>query len=304
MILDVRDLELLDALAAGGTLQQAADRLFVSQPALSQRLLRMEERLGTAVFDRIGRRLVPNQAGTQLLSRASRILADLAAAEREVRDIARFGDRHLRLAAQCATNVWWLAAVMRDMRKADPDVVVGLRDLGSEDPLEALLTHELDVAVITKLTPLAEHARLTHLMDDEMRAVVAPTHPWAARTYVTASDFTPENLILYDHYDQTRRDPLPLPIPPGARPASVSIVPTLTELVVELVAGGEGVGVLPSWVVAPYVKRGEVATVRVGRRGDHRSWFAAIRVDDDRPHLVDFVARLQARFAQETARSE
>ncbi|WP_051179274.1 LysR family transcriptional regulator [Nocardia concava] len=297
MNLDVRDLELLDALAGGGTLQQAADRLFVSQPALSQRLLRMEERLGTPVFDRVGRRLVPNQAGARLLPRASRILADLAAAEREVGEVARNGDRHIRLSTQCSTTVSWLTPVMREMRKARPDSAIRVVNASDDDLADALLTQLIDVAVLTKLTPAAAQVKLTHLMDDEMLAVVASEHRWATRKYVTGPDFATENLILYDGYDQSRPNALPLPIPPGARPDRITIVPMLTELVVELVAAGEGVGILPSWVIAPYLTRGEVTAVRIGQRGDTRAWYAATRSDDDRAHVLDFVGRLVSHFA-------
>ncbi|GAB0106726.1 LysR substrate-binding domain-containing protein [Nocardia sp. JMUB6875] len=297
MNLDVRDLELLDALAGGGTLQQAADRLFVSQPALSQRLLRMEERLGTPVFDRVGRRLVPNQAGARLLPRASRILADLAAAEREVSEVARSGDRHIRVSTQCSTTVSWLTPVMREMRKARPDNAIRVVSASDDDLADALLTQLIDVAVLTKLTPAAAQVKLTHLMDDEMLAVVASEHRWATRKYVAGPDFATENLILYDGYDQSRPNAMPLPIPPGARPDRITIVPMLTELVVELVAAGEGVGVLPSWVIAPYLARGEVTAVRIGPRGDTRAWYAATRTDDERAHILDFVGRLVSHFA-------
>ncbi|MEU0542890.1 LysR family transcriptional regulator [Nocardia sp. NPDC005978] len=297
MDLDVRDLELLDALATGGTLQQAADRLFVSQPALSQRLLKMEERLGTALFDRVGRRLVPNLAGKGLLPKASRILADLSAAEREVRQVARYGDRHVRLATQCATTFSWLTPLMRELRVARPDASVRIRDIADDDPLDALLAQRIDVAIVTKLGTGAAHVRLTHLMDDEMVVVVPPGHRWTARKYLTARDFTGETLILHDSYDQSRPNPAPLPLPVGARPAEVTIVPMVTELLIELVANGEGVGVIPSWVAAPFVQRGEVLTVRMGARGDIRPWFAGVRPDEDRPHILDFITLLTAHFA-------
>lgn len=296
MDLDVRDLELLDALTTGGTLQQAADRLFVSQPALSQRLLKMEERLGTPLFDRVGRRLVPNMAGKRLLPRASRILMDLAAAEQEVREVARYGDRHVRLATQCATTFSWLTPIMRNLRTTRPDTVVRVQSI-DDDPLDALSGQRIDVAVVTKTRSTADQVSLTHLMDDEMMAVVAPEHPWATRQYVTRGDFATENLILYDSYDQARPGPTPLPIPPGAHPARLTIVPMLTELVIELVAAGEGISVLPTWVATPFVARGEVATVRIGSRGDIRPWYAGIRADDDRPHIHDFVALIRAHFA-------
>ncbi|WP_067539630.1 LysR family transcriptional regulator [Nocardia crassostreae] len=296
MDFDVRDLELLDALATGGTLQQAADRLYVSQPALSQRLLKMEERLGTPLFDRVGRRLVPNLAGKRLLPRASRILADLGAAEQEVREVARYGDRTIRLATQCATTFSWLTPVMRELRINRPDSLIRVQNIGDEDPVDALLAQRIDVAVVTKLHSTADQVRLTHLMDDDMLAVVAPTHPWATRDHVTGPDFATENLILYDTYDPSRPNPTQPPLPPGAHPARLTLIPILTELFIELIVAGEGVGVLPSWVAAPFVARGEIATVRIGPGGDTRPWYAGVRSDDDRPHIQDFVTLIRSHF--------
>ena len=75
MDLDLRDIELLDALAADGTLTAAAERLFVSQPALSQRLTKMERKLGVPLFEREGRRLVANAAGRRMLVASRQVLA-------------------------------------------------------------------------------------------------------------------------------------------------------------------------------------------------------------------------------------
>ena len=86
MDVDVRDLELLEALDQHQTLTAAADHLYVSQPALSQRLLRLEQRLGAPLFERRGRRLVANPAGARMLRAARVALYELRDAVREVGD--------------------------------------------------------------------------------------------------------------------------------------------------------------------------------------------------------------------------
>src|SRR5688572_25054015 len=98
MELDLRDLELLDVLADHGTLVASATVLHVSQPALSQRLTKIERRLGTQLFDREGRRLVPNVAGRRMLVAARQILLELRSAERDVAEIRAGRDRHIRFA--------------------------------------------------------------------------------------------------------------------------------------------------------------------------------------------------------------
>ena len=82
MDIDVRDLELLEAIDRHQTLTAAADQLYVSQPALSQRLVKLEQRLGTPLFER-GRRLVATEAGRRTLRAAQVTLAELRNAVRE-----------------------------------------------------------------------------------------------------------------------------------------------------------------------------------------------------------------------------
>src|SRR5688500_4696008 len=103
----LRDLELLDALGEVETLTAAAERLHVSQPALSQRLTKLEGRLGTPLFDRRGRRLVLNAAGRRMLVAARHVLAELDAAGRDLRDLSDRSRSLLRLTAQCSTTFQW-----------------------------------------------------------------------------------------------------------------------------------------------------------------------------------------------------
>lgn len=296
MKLGVRDLELLEALASDGTLVGAADQLFVSQPALSQRLTKMEDRLGVRVFERRGRRLVPNEAGRRLLPSAVQILRDLRATEAEVVELARHGDGRVRVATQCSTTFSWLAPVMRSFRTGHPSAQVRIETVPGDDVAGALADQRIDVAILTKVALPNEQLALTHLFDDHMVAVVSPDHPWTRRRHVTARDFSDVDLVLYDSYDPARVPSVPLPLPPGARPRSFTTVPLVTELVVELVAGGEGVSVLPSWVVAPHVASGEVVAVPIGAERSPRRWHAAVRASDERVWVRDFVEEVRAHF--------
>ncbi|AEV85146.1 putative RuBisCO transcriptional regulator [Actinoplanes sp. SE50] len=297
MNVDVRDLELLAALASGGTLLQAAEELYVSQPALSQRLAKIEARVDAQLFERRGRRLVPTEAGRRLTVSAVHVLRELSAAENDVRRIAQFGRSRVRVATQCSTTFGWLTPVIRRHREDHPDSQVRVESVPDDDVVGALLDQRLDVAVLTKLDRRAEELQLTPLFDDEMVAVVAPHHAWARRDHVAPRDFAHVDLILYDSYDPARALATPLPLPPGAHPRSLTTVPMVTDLVVELVAAQEGVSVLPSWVIAPYSERGDVAVVRIGARPTTRTWYAAVRAGDERASVRGFISALKQHFA-------
>ena len=298
MDVDLRDLELLDTLAEVGTLTAAAERLYVSQPALSQRLARMEERLGGPLFQRDGRRLRVTPAGVRMLASARTVLAELKSAERDIREIRAGRDRRVRFTAQCSTTYQWLPPVISALQREHPGTEVRIEQVAGDEPLAALLDDRVDVALVTKPDQLMERLHLVPLFRDQMVAVVALDHPWASRSHVTARDFTDVHLVLYDIYDQSRFPAQPLPIPAAARPGRVSTVPLVTDLVIEMVAAGEGISVLPAWVAVPYTEgaKPRVAAVRIGANGNWRTWHLATRVGDQAAAVVDFADLVAARF--------
>lgn len=302
MDLDLRDLELLDALADAHTLTAAAKSLYVSQPALSQRLTKMEDKLGVRLFDREGRRLVVNPAGRRMLVASRLVLAELRSAERDVRDIRDGANRRVRFTSQCSTTFQWLPPVLKRFREQQPNIEIRIETVPGDDPIGALVDDRVDVALVTKLDRQMDRVLLTPLFDDEMVAVVAGPHPWAARRYVTARDFDDAHLILYDVYDQTRIPSTPLPVPHGARPARITTMPVITDLLIEMVAGGEGVTVLPNWVAAPYTTSHDVEIVHLGAKPLIRTWYCATRPGPRLPHIDAFVQELTRELEAPTRR--
>ncbi len=289
MDVDLRDLELLNTVAATGTLTAAAELLYVSQPALSQRLTRLEGRLGSQLFDRQGRGLVPNAAGQRMLLAARQVLAELDSATRDVREMRDGRDRRVRLAVQCSTTFQWLPPVIQGFRAQCPGAEVRIESLPADTLITALLEDRLDIALITKPDPQMDRLRLTALFDDEMVAVVPAGHPWAGLQHLTARDFDGAHLVLYDLYDPSRVPSTPLPVPHGARPARITTMPVITDLLIEMVASGQGVTVLPQWVAAPYVGSHGLALVRIGVDPTIRTWYCATR-PGTRPALVEALA--------------
>ncbi|QDY79477.1 LysR family transcriptional regulator [Streptomyces qinzhouensis] len=298
---DLRDLELLRVTAETGSLTAAAGRLHVSQPALSQRLTRLEDRLGLRLFDRRGRRLVPNAAGHRALAAAHHVLTELQAATRDLKDLKEGKERRVRFTAQCSTTFQWLPPVIRAFRERHPDAEVRIETVPDDAPVPALLADRVDVALLTKPDREQDRVELLRLFDDEMTAVVPADHPWADRPRLTARDFDGAHLVLYDVYDQNRVPAIPLPLPPGARPGRITTMPVITDLVVEMVAGGQGVTVLPNWAAAPYVSSHGLALVPMGPRPLTRTWYLATRPGPKPPYLRAFLEELTAGLGRPAA---
>ena len=304
MDVDLKDLELLDALGRHTTLTAAAQHLFVSQPALSQRLLRLEAKLGTPLFERRGRRLEPNAAGRRLLHTARSVLGELGSAQQDIRELREGRRQPIRLTSQCTTNYQWLPPILHRFRDRMPGVEVRIEAVSDDEPIAALLDGRVDLAIVTKLDRLMDRVRLQHLFDDELVAVVPRDHPWTTQPFATAADIDEVHLALYDSYDQTRTPPVPLPVPPGAHPRRLTTLPTVTDLLIEMVAAGDVVTILPSWVAAPYVVSHDLATVQVGPEPQRRTWYSATRHGRRSEPLDALVAVLHAQLADAAVRGQ
>jgi LysR family transcriptional regulator for metE and metH len=295
MDLDTRTLELLEAVAADGTLTAAARRLHVSQPALSQRLTGLEARLGVVLFERQGRRLVPTRAGRRMIHAAVAALAELRSAARDL-DALRHSPV-LRFASQCSTNYQWLPPVVQQFTERCPGAELRIETAPDDDVIAALLDDRLDVGLANKTDRRMQAVATLPLFDDEMVAVVPAGHPWADRQFARARDFDGVNVIVFDSYDPARVPALPLPLPHGARPGRVTTTPAVSELLVELAAAGQGVGVLPGWVAAPYTAGGRVVAVRLSETPEVRTWYCAWRRGEEPPHIHAFVEVLREHFS-------
>lgn len=289
--LEVRDLKLARAVVRDGGLTAAAARLHLTQSALSHQLADLERRLGTALFVRAGRKLVPTAAGERLARAAEALLPPLEAAEKEVAGLGASEKGLIRVSTECYTAYHWLPAALAEFGRAFPRVAVEIVVEATRRPMAALLDGRLDLAIVSERSGnrLVGH----HLLfEDEMLAVMAPHHPLAASATLSPRQLAAETLILYaipltasDVFQRFLR-------PAGLVPARVVNV-ELTEAIVELVRAGQGIAVMASWAVAPEVRAGRLVARRLGRRGLRRRWYAAVRARHVPDHLRAFVDQVR-----------
>jgi len=294
MDIDTRDLAIVAAIAASGSVTKAAGDLHRTQSAVSHRLRAIEERLGTALFLRVGKRMVVTAAGAQVVAAAGRILDDLRATEEDVR---RLGTREagvLRVCAQCNTGYHWLPPLVETFRRRHPDIEVSLAVEHTVRPVDALLDGKLDVAIVTQ--PIRhDRLRLRPLFEDEHAAIVAPDHPFAKRAFVRPEDFASERLLLYSSSPDDSYTIQTILRPAGVAPRRVSFV-MLTEAILEMVKARLGVSVMQTWAIEPALRAGDVRAIPITASGIHRQWHAATLAAAGKvPYVEAFIDLLAAR---------
>jgi LysR family transcriptional regulator for metE and metH len=292
LTLEVRHLKLVRAIVAEGGVTRAAARLHLSQPALSRQLSDLEARLGTPLFGRQGRRMAPLPAAERLLRAAEAVLGELARAEEDVRGYDPGSSGTIRLSTECYTAYHWLPRALDGFGRRFPRVDVQIVVEATRRPLEALYDGRLDLAIIKQDRAGRDLVR-TPLFEDELVAVLAPSHRLARAKAVHARDLASETLVQYA-VPPAQSDVFNRFLTPGGVTPHRVLHVELTEAILELVRARHGVAVLASWAVRPEVEAGRLVTRPLGPQPVRRLWHAAARAPYAAlPYVREFVEQVK-----------
>lgn len=273
LYLESRHLRLVAEISRTESVTRAADRLNVTQSAISHQLRELEDKLGTPIFVRSGRRMLLTPAGRLLVEAAGHVLDAIDQVEAKVSQLARNISGALRISAHCHTGYHWLPALVDGLRRRYPAFEVQISPEHTLNPIGALLDARLDVAI---MNDDSHDRRLQYheLFDDEHVAVVHPSHDWARQAFVT-----PEALVTAQLYLYSRSVDDSFIVQKVLRPAGIELRRVtylqLTEGILEMVKADMGVSVLPKWSIASAIAAGDIKAIRITKAGVFRKWYAA-----------------------------
>ncbi|MHB0776198.1 LysR family transcriptional regulator [Halomonas sp. WWR20] len=294
-MLELRHLRTLIALRDAGSLVEAAERVHLTQSALSHQIKDLEERLGSPLFLRKTRPVEFTRAGTRLLALAEQVLPQIRMAERDLARLAGEEQGRLHMAIECHSCFQWLMPTIDYFRDHWPEVEVDIPSGRSFDPLPSLAREQLDLVITADPQPLAG-VHYEPLFRYEGLLAVSKQHTLAAKGWVAPGDLAQETLITYP-VEHARLDVFTQFLDPaGITPREVRTA-ELTIMMMQLVASGRGVCALPNWALTEYLERDYVRSLPLGEHGLWSTLFAAIREEQrDLPWMEDFL-----RTARETS---
>ena len=277
-MIDIRHLRTLQALQITGSLATAAQRLHLTQSALSHQLRDLEDWLGLEVLVRKTKPPRFTPAGQRLLALAAQIVPAMASAERDLLRLRGGQAGRLTLAIECHSCFEWLIPALNHFREQWPEVELDFQSGFHADARQQLLGRELDLVVTSNPDALPGLVYLP-LFSYESVLIVGKQHALAGRGFVEPADIASETLISYP-VDPERLDVFQhFLTPAGIQPAAIRTA-ELTLMLVQLVASGRGVAALPNWVAAEYLQRDWIKALPLGRNGVWCTLYAAIRVED------------------------
>jgi len=296
-MIEVRHFRSLVAIAESGKLATAAERVHVSQSALSHQIRAIESHYDMALFDRTRQGLRFTPAGERLLALAREALAAISAAERDLERLKGDTRGELRVVLECHTCFDWLMPVMDEFRRRWPEVEIDLVAGFHADPLGLIAQGKADMVIGSK-PPARRGLHVSPLFRFEILAVIANEHRLRNKRRLEASDLAGETLITYPVPEQ--RIDL---IREVLEPAGIRLerrTAELTVAVLQLVASRRGVAALPNWGVRNYVDHDYVLAKRIGAKGLWSELYAMVPTPmADRPYVRDFVTIVRDTCAAE-----
>jgi LysR family transcriptional regulator for metE and metH len=290
MHIEFRHLRTIKAIHEEGGLARAADRLHITQSALSHQIKGLEDQAGVELFVRRSRPMRLSPAGLRLLRLAEDILPRLAALEEEFEGLRSGKTGRLHIAIECHACFDWLLPVLEAFRNSWPEVDVDIRPGLQFEALPALLREEVDLVVSSDPEDLPG-VDFTPLFDYEPVFVCAGDHPLAQKPWIEAGDFADQHLITYP-VERARLDVFSqLLFPAGVEPRSIRQV-ELSAVMLLLVASGRGVAVLPDWVVRDPRTPASIVTRPLTEAGITRRLYGATRADDTGKPFMSHVLKL------------
>ncbi|MFV0435987.1 MAG: LysR family transcriptional regulator [Desulfopila sp.] len=262
--MDTNTLQAFLAVAESGTFSRAAERLLLTQPAVSKRISALEEELSAKLFERLGRKVMLTEAGRVLLPKARHILEEMADSRLLIANLASEVTGVLQLATSHHIGLRRLPGVLRSYRRRYPQVDFDLHFMNSEAGYGAVAAGDVELALVTLPEALQEHLEITPVWEDPLLLMVG-------REYVLASErgnvavLMDHAAILPERGTVTRRL-----IDEGL--AILGIVPRVgvetnyLETIRMLVAAGFGWSVLPLAMLDSDLRVIELAGVRFHRR--------------------------------------
>jgi DNA-binding transcriptional LysR family regulator len=194
--MDTQNLQAFLLVAEHASFSRAAEKLHLTQPAVSKRVAGLEQQLGTALFDRIGRRVSLTEAGAALLPHAQAIWHGLGQAEQSIRDLSGDIGGRLLLGTSHHIGLHRLPPILRQFSTTYPKVKLDIEFMDSEQAYEQIMQGAVELAVVTLAPQIDANMVAEPIWPDPLDFMVAEDHPLASEKEVTLHTLSEHPAVL------------------------------------------------------------------------------------------------------------
>ena len=259
--MDLRQLEILQAIAETGSFTACGRKLNVSQSAISRQILLLEEELGEPLFLRVGRQVRMTPAAESLVQLGQRVFQDVRETVGSITDRTRELRGTLRLSGGMTVCLYVFPSLLKQLRRAHPNLDVRLTVATAGRSLQEIRGGRVDAGLLT--LPVEESDLVTvPVLREELMLITTPTHPLARRRRVAPQDLGKQPFILFELGSATRRVIDQFFATEKLEPPVVMDTENV-EIIKAMVKTGLGIGIVPYQAVAREVRAGQFFVARI-----------------------------------------
>jgi len=287
--MELSDLNVFLAVARERSFSRAAEKLYRTQPAVSQALRRLETWAGERLLERKARGILLTDAGEVLVEYAERMLNLRAEVKKSLADLTGLRRGKLSLGVN-ESSIHALLPVLARYRKKYPQVHIGIQRTFSRDIPREVLNHRIDFGVIS-FEPQDEKLTAVKIFRDELAFVVPPRHRLARRKSVSVKEASAEPFVAHIvespfrwrviRLFEKQRVPLHMPVE----------LPTI-ESIKRFVQMGMGVAIVPRMCVEHELKQGALVEVKIRQMRMPRDLYLVHRSDARLSHAAQALYKM------------
>lgn len=242
--MDTQNLKAFVAVAEDQSFSIAAEKMHITQPAISKRIHLLEQKLDVQLFDRIGRKVSLTEAGRTLLPHAREILSGLKQAQQVIADLSGEVRGELKLITSHHIGLHRLPNILRQYTETYPNVELDIRFMDSSQAYASVLRGDCDLCIITEVDEEDAALQSQTIWTDRMLFVAAPQHPLSAKEFTTLADISEYPALLPEKHIYTTQLVENLFVKNGLN-IKINLSTNYLETIKALISVGYAWGMLP-----------------------------------------------------------
>jgi len=259
--MDLRQLEILQAIAETGSCTACGRKLHVSQSAISRQIALLEEELGEPLFLRVGRKVRMTPAAEALVQLGQRVSQDVRDTIANVTDRTREMRGTLRLSGGMTVCLYIFPTLVKQLRRSHPKLDVKMMVATAGRSVEEIRAGHVDAGLLT--LPVEEADLVTMpVLREELLLVTMPGHPLAKRKKIAPQDLAGEPFVAFEAGSGTRRVIDRFFLSENIEPNIVMETENV-EIIKAMVKTGLGIGIVPYIAVAREVRGRQFFVTRI-----------------------------------------
>ncbi|MEE9337464.1 MAG: LysR family transcriptional regulator [Methylococcaceae bacterium] len=261
--MDIQNIRAFLMVAETTSFSRAAEKLFITQPAISKRIATLEDSLDCKLFDRLGKKVQLTQAGLALLPSYQRVLAEINEGKRIISTLRTEVSGHMKFGTSHHIGLHRLPPILRKYTRQYSEVELDIQFMDSEQAASLILKGDIELALITLADNIKQPLTTIPIWTDIMSCVVAKDHPLAKKRNITVKQLSDHGVLLQSQSTYTR-DIIDQALKLNSD-VKIIMESNYLETIKAMIQNGLGWGVLPLSMIDKSLKKLTIKNVSMER---------------------------------------